>query len=188
MNSRRILTISAAFACLMSVSSCKSGHKDMDKPVSEEELQQENLINMDMFEDCQEEESIEPVEEDTSDDTTSEDEEILTYEKIDVKPQFDGKDEEAFQKWVAGNISYPEGAVATKDSGIVMVQFTVDTSGAVSGIKILRSVSPAVDSEAIRLLESSPVWKPASHKDSLLAVSYVIPIKFGQKSRIPKKK
>jgi TonB family protein len=43
--------------------------------------------------------------------------------------------------------------------GSVTVRFRVKHSGLVDDLKILRSLSPALDEEAIRLIKKGPQWK-----------------------------
>ena len=185
---KRILFTAFALSCLLAFSSCKR----QSAPAvagSDEELLEDAALGMDMFEDASGEDAVEEEVPEENAEDTAENEEFeenmpLSYSEVDTKPVFESKSDTTFRDWIAERIQYPEKAVGNGKSGTVMAQFTVDTLGKVSDIKILRSVDPALDSEVIRVLASSPDWKSASHEDSLVAVSYVIPVKF----TAPKKK
>lgn len=71
-----------------------------------------------------------------------------------IKPAFPGG-KVAFDNYIRSNASY-----AGPPYGRVTVHYQVEKTGEVKNIKILRSLSPAADAEAIRLLEQSPPWEP----------------------------
>jgi protein TonB len=48
---------------------------------------------------------------------------------------------------------YPPLAVAARISGIVILEATVDAQGLVSDVRVLRSVNPIVDAEAVRAVK-----------------------------------
>ena len=99
----------------------------------------------------------------------------------------DGKGEEAFQIWVMKHVTYPEEARKEKVAGTVIASLTVTEDGSISDIKILRGVSPSLDKEVIRVLNSSPKWeKPAMVKGKNVRVSYSLPVKFEPVDDAPK--
>lgn len=65
------------------------------------------------------------------------------------------------------NIKYPTKAIENKIQGRVIVQFVVNKDGSISGAKIVRSVDPDLDKEALRVINSMPQWKPGMQKGSL---------------------
>ncbi len=102
------------------------------------------------------------------------------YLIVDESPFFvEGKGIEAFQEWVAKNIVYPEEAKKNGIVGKVFVQFVVNSKGKVEGVKIIRSVDPILDNEAVRVISSSPIWyKPGYLKGEAVNVALTIPIYF----------
>jgi TonB family protein len=48
-----------------------------------------------------------------------------------------------------------------KISGVVVVSFIVTKTGHVSDVRVVRSVNPIVDAEAVKTIEKMPMWKPA---------------------------
>jgi TonB family protein len=98
---------------------------------------------------------------------------------VEEMPQFQGSTDIAvFQKWIAGQLKYPEEAAAKKAEGRVIVSFTVTQTGNVSNVKILRGADPLLDEEAIRVISSSPEWKPGKQRGVPVDVAMNLPINF----------
>jgi TonB family protein len=103
----------------------------------------------------------------------------VSYEKVDIKPKFQGTDSPiAFVKWVMANISYPEKAKKDTIQGKVFVQFLIDENGKVGNVKIVKGVNKELDSEAHRVISSSPDWEPGSYQGKKVKVLYNLPIIF----------
>lgn len=47
----------------------------------------------------------------------------------------------------------------------------IGTDGSLSNVKVLRSVSPSLDAEAIRVVGNMPKWEPGMQKDRLSLLS-----------------
>jgi len=73
-------------------------------------------------------------------------------------------------------VKYP----ITKASGRVVVQFIVDTNGAVVEPKVVRSVSPKLDQAALDAVKGMPKWEPGKLNGKPVRVKYNIPINFEQ--------
>lgn len=67
----------------------------------------------------------------------------------------------ALSKFLTENINYPQEAKSKNVEGKVHVAFTVKEDGAVENPRIMHSLSPECDKEAIRVLENMPNWIPA---------------------------
>lgn len=99
---------------------------------------------------------------------------------IDEKPCFgdatDGMGLRAFSEWVTSKIEYvnPEKDII----GRVDLQFIVKPDGSVDDVRVLRSLDPEFDAEAVRVVSSSPKWKPGKHKGEFVNVSIVFPVVF----------
>ncbi len=63
-------------------------------------------------------------------------------------------------KWLTKNLKYPEAARKSKISGKVVVAFMVNTDGAVSDVKLIKTVEPSLDNEALRVVRMMPKWQP----------------------------
>lgn len=84
----------------------------------------------------------------------------------------------ALMKYFGDNIRYPVSASENGVQGRVICQFTVWKDGSISDIKILRSVHPALDNEAIRLIKGMPKWKPGKQLGKPVASRFTLPVLF----------
>jgi len=100
------------------------------------------------------------------------------YTVVEEMPSFQGKGGEGFRDYIAQNIVYPEEAKKNGITGEVYVQFTVNTKGEVVDVKVVKTASPLLDKEAIRVTESSPLWKPGKQQGKPVDVQFTFPIKF----------
>jgi len=96
---------------------------------------------------------------------------------VENMPEFPGGDLE-LRKYIAANVIYPEIAKENGIQGKVYVQFVVNQRGEVEQVKIARGVDPALDKEAVRIIQSLPKWKPGSQRGKPVKVSYTVPINF----------
>jgi protein TonB len=123
---------------------------------------------------------------DTEYDFTSmmgDDEEEIEEEEVfyivEDMPTFNGGDPATeFRKYIAQNLRYPEIAAENGISGRVIVQFAVNKVGQVVDANIVRSVDPALDKEAIRVVMSSPKWTPGKQRGKAVKVLFTFPINF----------
>lgn len=106
-----------------------------------------------------------------------EEEEETIFMIVENMPEFPGGDL-ALRKYIAENVKYPEIAKENGLSGKVFVQFVINQRGEVENVKIARGVDPALDKEAIRVVQNLPKWKPGSQRGKPVKVSYTVPINF----------
>ena len=112
------------------------------------------------------------------DDDEDIDEEEVFYIVEDM-PTFNGGDPATeFRKYIGQNLRYPEIAAENGISGRVIVQFAVSKVGKVVDAKVVRSVDPALDKEAIRVVMSSPKWTPGKQRGKAVKVLFTFPINF----------
>ena len=97
---------------------------------------------------------------------------------VEQKPTFQGGDANTFTKWVFSKIIYPEIAKENGVQGRVTLQFTIETDGSVKNVKVLRGVDSSLDKEAIRVVSSSPKWKPGMQRNKPVRVKYTFPVVF----------
>ena len=117
-------------------------------------------------------EYVEQVEEEVSE------EEAIPFQLVEQKPGFMGGDANAFSKWVNERLQYPEIAKENGIQGRVLLQFVVGADGKVSNVKVVRGVDPALDKEAVRVVQSSPKWTPGKQRDRAVKVTYTFPVIF----------
>jgi len=99
---------------------------------------------------------------------------------VEEMPQFPGGDVELL-KYVAANVKYPEGARSNGIQGRVIARFCVTKEGKVNRVSILRSVSPELDNEALRVVSTIPEFIPGKQGGKAVDVWYMVPIEFGLK-------
>lgn len=99
-------------------------------------------------------------------------------DRLERKPSFKGHEgeeaEEAFKRWVQERVKTPEGCTG----GTVTIKFVVGRKGGVQEVQVLKGVSPQLNAEAVRIVSSSPKWKPAKMDGVVLRMTYVIPVVF----------
>lgn len=96
---------------------------------------------------------------------------------IEEKPEYPGGTA-ALMEYVKENIIYPADALNGGVQGCVIVQFTVNPDGSTSDFKIIRSVFPSLDKEAIRVLSQTEKWKPGRQRGRCIPVEYQVPVTF----------
>ena len=76
------------------------------------------------------------------------------------------------------HIMYPLDALEKGVEGRVVINFKVCEDGYVRDVKILDGLMPSLDSEAVRLVSSSPKWEPAIMDGKKVSVTYTMPVVF----------
>ena len=99
------------------------------------------------------------------------------YEVCEQMPIFPGGDA-ALMKYLSENVKYPALAIKAQEQGRVVVSFTVEKDGAISDVKVARSVTPSLDAEAVRVVKAMPKWTPGKQGGQLVRVRYNVPVSF----------
>jgi TonB family protein len=120
---------------------------------------------------------VEDVAETKSEEVISSYEEDVIFTVVEVDPEFPGGVSE-LMKFLQANLRYPEKAREEGQGGTIFVSFVVEKSGEISGMKILRGVSPELDEEAMRVIGMMPRWKPAQQRGEPVRVQFNLPIRF----------
>jgi periplasmic protein TonB len=102
------------------------------------------------------------------------------YNEVEVMPEFPGG-YNALVDYLVKNIQYPEQAKKDSITGKVFVQFIVNETGKVTNPKVLKSVHPLLDAEAIRVVGAMQDWTPGKNKGETVKVAFTIPIAFALK-------
>lgn len=92
-------------------------------------------------------------------------------------PSFPGG-AQALITFLQNNIKYPTICEEAGIQGRVVVSFFVEPDGSLSDISIVKSVAPALDNEAIRLVNIMPKWIPAYKDGEKVRMKFAIPITF----------
>lgn len=76
---------------------------------------------------------------------------------------------------------YPKDAVRAQQEGKVLVDFVVNSKGVVQDTHIRKSVSPLLDQEALRVVNSLKGWTPARLDGELTDVVFTLPVTFSMR-------
>ena len=122
------------------------------------------------------------------------------YDVVDTMPSFQGD----LMTYLYNETRYPAIAEGTGASGYSVVKFVVERDGSISHIKIVRSLVSrsaipiidsmtaeyrqkakahnralqAMDEEAVRVIKAMPKWNPGKYHDTVVRVSFVLPVSF----------
>lgn len=96
---------------------------------------------------------------------------------VDEMPEYPGGIV-ALTNFMAQTVKYPIEAQRKGIQGRVYVNFIVEKDGSVGAVTIARGVYPDLDSEALRVVNLLPKWKPGKENGKLVRVSYTVPINF----------
>ena len=99
------------------------------------------------------------------------------FQVVEVMPEFPGGMAECL-KFLGKNIKYPVQSQQAGVQGKVIVQFVVEKDGSVSNPKVVRSIDPDLDGEAVRVISIMPKWKPGMQKGQAVRVKYTVPVTF----------
>lgn len=91
---------------------------------------------------------------------------------IPPMPSFPGN----IQQFLRTHLVWPAGRKNKNVEGRVIVKFYIERDGTCSQFKILRSLSPAFDTEALRVLKLMPKWNVDSTAKG--GTWYVLPVSF----------
>jgi protein TonB len=96
------------------------------------------------------------------------------YEQFPVYPG--GPD--AMLRFIARNVRYPAAALRNKVRGQVRIGFVLNTQGELENIRVIQSLSPETDAEALRVVRQLRSFQPGQRDGQPMRVSYTVPIVF----------
>ena len=99
------------------------------------------------------------------------------FEIVEQMPSFPGGDAE-MMKYIGENMRYPVVAQESGIQGRVVIRFVVTAQGTIDDVKVLRSLDPSCDKEAIRVVKSMPKWTPGRQNGKNVAVYFTLPVLF----------
>lgn len=104
-------------------------------------------------------------------------EEPIQFRIVEQYPEFPGGMTE-YMKWLTRNLRYPDIARSQKIQGKVVVQFIVNQDGTIADAKVVKSVNPHLDREAMRVIRMMPSWKPGIQDNKPCKTMVAVPIVF----------
>ena len=109
------------------------------------------------------------------------------FDVVEEMPQFPGGPSALFE-YLSKSIKYP---VIAEDrgnckkkrgyygvQGRVIVTFIVERDGSITNVRVVKSVEPSLDQEAIRVVKSMPHWIPGKQNGKPFRVKYTVPVTF----------
>ena len=100
---------------------------------------------------------------------------IFTF--VEQNPEFPGGDGELI-KFLQKNIQYPQMERDNDIQGKVLLRFVVMEDGSVQDVNVVRSVSPGLDKEAVRVVRMLPKFKPGKQQGKAVRVYFNLPVVF----------
>ena len=85
----------------------------------------------------------------------------------------DGK----MMQFIYENLKFPKRLNTATLSGTIVVQFVISKEGTIKNIKLIRSLSPELDKEIIRVVRSMPKWIPGKQRGKAVDVLFNLPVK-----------
>ncbi len=105
--------------------------------------------------------------------------EVMEVFEVDQKASFPGG-EKAFNEYVNDYLKIPEIAYDGGTSGTVIVTFTVEKDGSITGVRIAskKRIGFGVEKECIRVIKRMPKWNPAIYRDRPVRMRFTKPFRF----------
>jgi len=98
---------------------------------------------------------------------------ILYDDPVEILPHFPGGYQK-FQVFLAKNLKYPDSEV----QGRVILMFIVEKDGQITHVKVIKSLAPEFDAEAVRVIKLSPKWIPKTADGKPVRSWMSLPINF----------
>ena len=102
---------------------------------------------------------------------------VKAFDVVEQMPQFPGGPVSLMQ-FLSQNVKYPEEAYQKGTQGRVIVTFVVEKDGSITEARVVRSIEPLLDKEALRVINSMPNWNPGTQNGEPVRVKYTVPITF----------
>ena len=81
-------------------------------------------------------------------------------------------------QYLSMSVRYPPVAEENGVQGRVIVSFVVERDGSITDVRVVKSVDPSLDKEAIRVISSMPKWIPGKQNGDPVRVKYTTPVTF----------
>ena len=99
------------------------------------------------------------------------------HDKVDEMPTYKGGND-ALMKFICNNMVYPKEAINSGIEGRVVIQYVIEKDGKVSARKVVKSVSPQLDAEALRVSKLINNWTPGKIKGDPVRCHFTLPFVF----------
>ena len=99
------------------------------------------------------------------------------FQVVEQMPEFPGG-MEALLKYLGQNIKYPTMAQENGIQGKSIIEFVVNKDGSIVDPKVVKSLDPSCDKEAMRVIKAMPKWTPGKQRGKPVRVKYTVPVSF----------
>ena len=99
------------------------------------------------------------------------------FDVVEQMPEYPGGPK-ALMEFLNNNVQYPAEAEKAGIQGRVIATFVVEKDGSISNAKVVKSVDPLLDAEALRVIDAMPNWKPGMQNGTVVRVKYTVPLSF----------
>lgn len=99
------------------------------------------------------------------------------YIDVEEYPEFPGG-EAALFGFLKQNLNYPARAKEAGIDGKVYLTFVINKVGEITDVEVLSGIGWGCDDEAIRVVNSMPIWSPGKQRGRPVNVRYNLPIKY----------
>lgn len=97
--------------------------------------------------------------------------------RYEVPAMFPGGDA-AMRMYLAKNLRQVEGIDRDLKVKPIYLTFLVGVDGTISDVEVLRGVHPALDEEAVQVVQAMPPWEPGTLFGEAIPMQYNLPIRF----------
>ncbi|MBQ1978824.1 MAG: TonB family protein [Alistipes sp.] len=104
------------------------------------------------------------------------DEEVFLI--VEQMPTFEGGDINTFRQWVQMRVQYPKELQDAGVSGRVIVQFEVDTDGAMVNVRTVATPDKRLSDQVVALVKKAPKWTPGKQRGQAVKVLMIFPVEF----------
>ena len=120
---------------------------------------------------------IEPSEVNEAPNNTSCEDTKIFGDVVEQMPYFPGGTK-ALLAYLEENVKYPDDCEEVCVQGRVVITFVVEKDGSISDAKVVKSVYPSLDEEALRVVSGMPKWCPGKLNGQSVRIKYTIPVNF----------
>ena len=82
------------------------------------------------------------------------------------------------QKYLSGELRYPDKAKSKNISGTVIVKFVVEADGTIGDVSVIKRLGGGCDEEAMRVIKGMPKWTPCVMDDKKIKMPERMPVTF----------
>lgn len=85
--------------------------------------------------------------------------------------------EAALFRFIANNIRYPKACIEQDVQGTVQLCFLITETGAVDSVRVMRSLHPDADAEAVRVVKMLPRFVPTQLNGKPQRTWFMLPVR-----------